>query len=79
MLPDLRIRQRDYLLKIAKAITQELNIDKLLTRILRDATELLAGQAGLLALRAEPGGWKLAASHGIPIALARQIDPVPFG
>jgi PAS domain S-box-containing protein len=76
MLPDLRIRQRDYLLKIAKAITQELNIDKLLTRILRDATELLAGQAGLLALRAEPGGWKLAASHGIPIALARQIDPL---
>ena len=28
MLPDLRIRQRDYLLEIARAITQELNIDK---------------------------------------------------
>jgi len=76
MLPDLRIRQRDYLLKIAKAITQELDIDKLLTRILGDATEMLAGQAGLLALREQSGGWKLAASHGIPATLARHIDPL---
>ena len=53
MLPDIRIRQRDYLLKIARAITQELDIDNLLALILRDATEMLAGQAGLIALRGE--------------------------
>jgi PAS domain S-box-containing protein len=76
MLPDLRIRQRDYLLRIARAITQELDIDKLLARILRDATEMLAGQAGLIALRNEQGGWKLAASYGIPGALTRHIDPL---
>ena len=76
MLPDVRIRQRDYLLKIAKAITQELNLDKLLARILGDATELLAGQAGLIALRGEHGGWKLSASHGLPVALARHVDPL---
>jgi len=76
MLPDLRIRQRDYLLKIARAITQELDIEKLLARILRDATELLAGQAGLIALRGDHGGWKLAASHGLPVAVARNIDPL---
>jgi PAS domain S-box-containing protein len=75
MLPDLRIRQRDYLLKIAKAITQELDVDKLLARILEDATELLAGQAGLIALRGE-SGWKLTATHGLPAALARHIDPL---
>ncbi len=76
MLPDFRIRQRDYLLKIARAITQELDIDKLLARILKDATEMLAGQAGLIALRGEQGGWKLAASYGIPPSVARHIDPL---
>jgi PAS domain S-box-containing protein len=76
MLPDLRIRQRDYLLKIGRALTQELDFDKLLARILGDATELLAGQAGLIALRGEQGGWKLKATHGLPAALARHIDPL---
>ena len=76
MLPDVRIRQRDYLLRISKAITQELDINKLLARILQDATELLAGQAGLIALRGEHGGWRLSASHGLPAALARHIDPL---
>ena len=33
-LPDFRVRQRDYLLEIARAITQELDLDKLLKRIL---------------------------------------------
>ncbi len=30
MLPDLRVRQRDYLLEILRAITQELDLDKVL-------------------------------------------------
>ena len=30
MLPDFRVRQRDYLLEIARALTQELDLDKLL-------------------------------------------------
>lgn len=76
MLPDSRIRQRDYLLQIAKAITQELDIDKLLARILGNATEILAGQAGLIALRGEHGGWKLAASYGIHPTVTRHIDPM---
>ena len=76
MLPDSRIRQRDYLLRLARVITQELDIDKLLARILRDATEILAGQAGLIALRGEQGGWKLAASYGIPPAVTRHVDPM---
>ena len=65
MLPDFRVRQRDSLLEIARAITQELDLDKLLVRILRLSAELLAGQAGLIALRGEAGGWKLAAVHGV--------------
>lgn len=76
MLPDFRVRQRDYLLEIARVITQELDLDKVLARILRHAAELLAGQAGLVALRTDRGGWKLAASHGIPKALRSYLDPI---
>jgi len=48
LLPDYRVRQRDYLLEIARALAQELNLDSLLSRILKIAVEMLAGQAGLI-------------------------------
>ncbi len=76
MLPDFRVRQRDYLLEIARAISQELNLDILLKRILDISAEMLAGQAGLIALREERGGWIVAASHGIPPAFLRYLDPL---
>ncbi len=75
MLPDFRIRQRDYLLEIARAITQELDLDKLLARILRISTEMLAGQAGILALK-EIGGWRVAAAQGIPPAFLSYLEPL---
>ena len=50
MLPDFRIRQRDYLLEITRTITQELDLDAVLARIVRISAEMLAGQAGLIAL-----------------------------
>jgi signal transduction histidine kinase len=76
MLPDFRVRQRDYLLEIGRAITQELDLDKLLARILNIAVEMLAGQAGLIALRGEEGGWTVATSHGIPDAFLNYLDPL---
>lgn len=76
MLPDFRVRQRDYLLEIARVITQDLDLDKVLARILRHAASLLAGQAGLVALRGEQGDWKAAATHGIPRPLLRYLDPL---
>jgi signal transduction histidine kinase len=76
MLPDFRVRQRDYLLEIARAITEELNLDTLLQRILHISAEMLAGQAALIALREEKGGWAVASSHGIPPALLRSLDPL---
>jgi len=76
LLPDFRVRQRDYLLEITRAITQELNLDKLLARILNISIEMLAGQAGLIAMREEQGGWKVAASHGIPPAFLRSLEPL---
>lgn len=76
MLPDFRVRQRDYLLEISRALTQELDLDKLLGRILYISAEMLAGQAGLIALRAEKGGWKVASSLGIPASLGRYLEPL---
>jgi signal transduction histidine kinase len=76
MLPDFRVRQRDYLLEISRALTQELDLDKLLGRILYISAEMLAGQAGLIALRAEKGGWKVTTNLGIPASLARYLDPL---
>lgn len=76
LLPDLRIRQREYLLEIARALTEELDLDKLLNRILRIALEMLAGQAGLIALREKPGGWRAAAADGLATNFIRYVQPL---
>ena len=75
MLPDFRVRQRDYLLEISRALTQELDLDKLLARILRISIEMLAGQAGLIALK-EQDGWRVTAAHGIAPAFLHYLTPL---
>src|SRR5512140_3355383 len=75
MLADFRARQRDYLLEISRAITQELDLDKLLGRILNISIEMLAGQAGLIALRGESGDWKIPLTHNIPQAFIKYLQP----
>jgi len=75
MLPDFRIRQRDYLLEIARAITQELDLGQLLARILRISIEMLAGQAGLIALK-ESEGWRVTAAQGIAPAFLSYLEPL---
>lgn len=76
LLPDLRVRQRDYLLEIARALSEELDLDKLLSRILRIALEMLAGQAGLIALRESPGGWRAAAADGLAPNFIKYVQPL---
>ncbi|MCX6067813.1 MAG: GAF domain-containing protein, partial [Chloroflexi bacterium] len=75
MLPDFRVRQRDYLLEITRTITQELDLQKVLKRILRISIEMLAGQAGLIALK-DANSWRVAAGHGIPAAFLRYLEPL---
>ncbi|HWQ04560.1 MAG TPA: ATP-binding protein [Longilinea sp.] len=75
MLPDFRVRQRDYLLEIARALTEELDLNALLNRILTVSVEMVAGQAGLIALRTETGGWKVQVSQGIPPIFLRFLTP----
>jgi PAS domain S-box-containing protein len=84
MLPDYRTRQRDYLLEIARAMTQELDLEKLLERILRLSVDILAGQAGLIALQddasrgsaTESGNWRIAAAYGISPAVLENLEPL---
>jgi signal transduction histidine kinase len=75
MLPDFRVRQRDYLLEIARALAEELNLDKLLDKILNVSIEMLAGQAGFIALKSETRGWHVRVWHGLPNPLVKYIEP----
>jgi len=75
MLPDLRVRQRDYLLEISRAMTQELNPEKLLGRIIEISLEMLVGQAGMIALRSDLGGWHVQVSKGLPASFVHSIQP----
>ena len=76
MLPDLRVRQRDYLLEISRALTQELDIDALLERTLKISIEMLSGQAGLILLREEVEGWQLQVTEGISPAFIKELKPL---
>lgn len=76
MLPDFRVRQRDYLLEISRGLAGELNLTKLLDRILEISIEMLAGQAGLIALRSSAGDWHLSSSRQIPAVFLRQVEPL---
>jgi len=77
MLPDiLRIQQRDYLLEISRALTEELDLATVFKRILQAAAELLEGQAGLIVLREEQGHWKIHAHYGIQEPFLRSFEPL---
>ena len=74
MLIDYRVRQREYLLEISRALTAQLKLDELLQMVLEAATNMLAGQAGLIALRGPDGLFTIGASHGLPPAYAPYFE-----
>lgn len=77
MLPapiDYRVRQREYLLEISRALTGELDLKTLLGRILQISIEMLSGQVGFIALTEENRGWYLAVSKGLPQALSEYLE-----
>ena len=65
LLTDYRVRQREYLLEISRALTAQLDLGAVLRKILEAAAEMLAGQAGLIALRQDDGSYAVSASYGI--------------
>jgi PAS domain S-box-containing protein len=76
MLPDFRVRQRDDLLEVSRLITEELDLEKVLARILRVATQLLASHAGLVALLHEAEGWRISATHGLHPDFLKELEPL---
>lgn len=65
MLTDYRLRQREYLLEISRAMTARLDLPSLLRLIIQSAVEMLSGRAGLIALRQEDGSFQVEASYGV--------------
>ncbi|MCL4505079.1 MAG: ATP-binding protein [Chloroflexi bacterium] len=76
MLPDYRVRQRDYLLNISRAITSQLDLSAVLRMILQSAVDMLGGHAGLVALMGEDGAYRIRESYGVARPLLDQLHPI---
>lgn len=76
MLPDYRVRQRDYLLDISRAITSQLDINEVLRLILQAAVEMLDGQAGLVALAEPDGAYRIRESYGVAKPILERLAPI---
>ena len=76
MLTDYRVRQREYLLEISRAMTARLDLEAVLRLILDAACELLTSNVGLIVLRREDGSFLPRASHGILPALLPLFAPL---
>src|SRR5512133_1253816 len=76
MLPDYRVRQRDYLLNISRAITSQLDLNAVLRMILQSAVDMLGGHAGLVALMDPDGVYRIRESYGVARPLLDQLKPL---
>ncbi len=76
MLIDYRVRQREYLLAISRALTSQLDLEEVLRLILRSAVEIMSGRAGIIALRDQEGAFKTRAVFGIPGPLIDLFSPL---
>lgn len=85
MLPDYRVRQRDYLLEILRAITSRLDIAEVLRLVTQAAVEVMSGAAGLITLIEGDGELRVREAVGVPRgaleafnqAIARVVDVSP--
>jgi PAS domain S-box-containing protein len=76
VLPDFRLRQREYLLKISRAMNARLDLSGLLELTLTSAVEILGGQAGLITLRREDGTFFPRVSIGLPREAVPLFEPL---
>src|SRR5512142_755214 len=79
MLPDYRVRQRDFLLEISRALTSQLDLDEVLRLILEAAVSMLAGSVGLIALREPDRTFKARATIGVGEEHIRLFGPLLDG
>jgi PAS domain S-box-containing protein len=81
-----QLRQREYLLRITRAMTSRLDLPSLLKLILSSAAELVGCRAGLIVLEKEATGFDRAKSalstyeirtvYGIPLQYLRAFEPL---
>jgi PAS domain S-box-containing protein len=76
---DQRLRQREYLLQISRALTARLDLDGVLSKLIAVAVDLLAGTSGLIALHEEtavpgPPQLRVAVAANIPQELWPAFD-----
>jgi PAS domain S-box-containing protein len=76
MLSDYRVRQRDYLLEISRAMTARLDLTEVLRLIGRNAAEILSGNAALIALVDPDGRFRIRAVYGVQQPLLDQLQPM---
>src|SRR5260221_103378 len=76
LLPDYRVRQRDYLLEISRVMTSQLNLDEVLRLILEAATAMLAGQVGVIALREADRAFHTRATIGVDVDQIPLLSPL---
>ena len=69
MLPDYRVRQRDYLLDILRAITSRLDITEVMKLVTQAAVDVMSGSAGLITLIEADGELRLRDAVGLPKAM----------
>jgi len=75
-LTDYRLRQRDYLLRIARAITERLDLRDVLTLAIRSAVAMTGGQAGAIAMRKDTGTFEVAVSYRLQEEVIDHLRPV---
>jgi PAS domain S-box-containing protein len=73
LLADRRLRQRDYLLRIARAMSERLDLREVLSLVIRYAVEITAGQAGAVAMRGSSGSLEVAASYQVTGAFQERV------
>ncbi|MEO8395002.1 MAG: PAS domain S-box protein, partial [Chloroflexota bacterium] len=74
MLLDFRVRQRDFLLEISRAITAQLDLGEVLRRVLNASVVMLGGQVGLVTLRDSSGVYRIRATMGVDSARVAEIN-----
>jgi PAS domain S-box-containing protein len=63
---DQRLRQREYLLRISRAVTAQLDLSSVLNLVIDVAVDLLAGTSGLIALRENDDSMQVRAASRLP-------------
>lgn len=73
--PDPRLRQRDYLLQVAQALSADLDLPRVLARVIRAAVGMTGGQAGAIALRQADGVQRVVARYQLEERFEHALDP----